>query len=100
MGRMQRAALRGVTHSRCVLFCVCVYDCVYDCVSVYFAYACLCLHARLYVLRCLLLLARVRVCTHEYVCIFVYTQTCARERNPPTRALQRPTTGIGPYVTH
>jgi hypothetical protein len=56
--------------------------------------------ACMYVLRCLLLLARVRVCTHAYVCIFVYTQTCARERDPSTRALQRHTTGIGPYVTH
>ena len=84
MGRMKRAPLRGVTHSRCVLFCVRVYDCVYDRLYVYFAYACMCLHACLCVLRCLLLLARL-----SGMCIFVYTQTCARERNPPTRALRR-----------
>ena len=93
MGRMKRAALRGV-HTLDAFCFVYVYMIV--CMIV-----CMCIlrvHACLYVLQCLLLL--VRVVARAYVCIFVYTQTCARERNPPTRARRRHTTDIGRYFTH
>lgn len=98
MGRMKRAALRGVTHSRCVLFCVCVYDCVYDCVCVFCA--CMPVFACMSVCFTMFIVACTRACVYTRVCVYFCVHKHAHANATHPLALFDDTLLVSDHTSH